>query len=95
MPTVEEMKKDHPELLSTSVLMQGIAENINRLINPKGRRRLGFAVLVFEFNKPGIANYASNAKREEIIAALREAADRLETRDLMSMEYPFPEEHKH
>ena len=42
--------------------------------------RMGFALLVFEFNKPGISNYVSNARREDMIKSLRETADRLENR---------------
>lgn len=41
-------------------------------------RKIGFALLVFEFNKPGIGNYVSNASRESIIKTLRETATRLE-----------------
>ena len=38
----------------------------------------GFCLLVFDFHKPGIANYISNARREDMIKSLRETADRLE-----------------
>jgi hypothetical protein len=38
----------------------------------------GWALLVFDFYQPGISNYISNAKRADMIKALREAADRLE-----------------
>jgi len=40
--------------------------------------KMGFALLVFEFGKPGIGNYISNAQRSDMIQALRETADRLE-----------------
>jgi hypothetical protein len=39
---------------------------------------MGFALLVFEFNAPGVSNYVSNAERADMIQALRETADRLE-----------------
>lgn len=35
-------------------------------------------LLVWEFNKPGLANYVSNGDRSGMIKALRETADRLE-----------------
>lgn len=38
---------------------------------------LGFCLLVFEFNKAGMSNYISNAKRESIIEALEETVTRL------------------
>lgn len=40
--------------------------------------KMGFALLVFDFHKPGISNYISNAKRSDMITTLRETADRLE-----------------
>lgn len=39
---------------------------------------LGFCLLVFEFSDVGMANYISNTIRQDMIKALREAADRLE-----------------
>ena len=38
----------------------------------------GFALIVFNFHEPGISNYISNARREDMIKSLRETADRLE-----------------
>lgn len=37
---------------------------------------LGFALLVFEFNKPGISNYVSNAQREDMIKSMEETLKR-------------------
>lgn len=42
--------------------------------------KMGFALIVFDFNQPGISNYISNAKRADMIKSLRETADRLEKR---------------
>lgn len=42
---------------------------------------MGFALVVFEFNRPGIGHYISNARRSDIIEALRELADRLEAKE--------------
>lgn len=37
---------------------------------------LGFAILVFEFHKPGISNYISNAQRADMIKAMEETLKR-------------------
>lgn len=61
---------------ATSEIMQSAASSLKSIL-PKG---IGFALLVFEFHKPGISNYISNAQRADMITALRETADRLEKR---------------
>jgi hypothetical protein len=38
---------------------------------------LGYALFVFEFFRPGVANYISNAQRADMIKALEETLDRL------------------
>jgi len=38
----------------------------------------GFSLIVFKFNEPGISNYISNAKRTDMIKALKETVERLE-----------------
>lgn len=40
---------------------------------------LGFALLVYEFNNPGIANYISNGQRQDMIKAMKETIERLES----------------
>lgn len=47
--------------------MRDIASLIKKKLNG-----LGFALLVFEFHKPGMTNYISNAQREDMIKALEE-----------------------
>jgi len=37
--------------------------------------------VLLAFNEPGVAQYVSNARRVDIIKALRETADRLEGRE--------------
>ena len=39
---------------------------------------MGFLLIMFEFSSPGVANYISNGRREDMVEALREAANRLE-----------------
>jgi hypothetical protein len=45
--------------------------------------KIGFALIVFDFFKPGTGNYISNAQRADMIKTLRETADRLERRQDM------------
>jgi len=59
-------------------IMQGLAAGTQDVINEHIGGGMGFAIIVFEFHKPGISNYISNAKRADMIKALRETADRLE-----------------
>lgn len=48
---------------------------------------VGFALVVFEFKAPGIANYISNADREDMIKGLQETVDRLRR----NKDFPTPE----
>lgn len=54
--------------------MRFLAQLIDQMLLGKW----GFTLLVFQKNKPGIANYISNAQRSDMILGLRETADRLE-----------------
>lgn len=54
--------------------MQGIARAVEGMV-PKG---WGFAVLCFSYGENGFMNWVSNARREDMIKALRETADNLE-----------------
>ena len=61
-------------------MMQGLAAGVKGVLNDLLGGNMGFAIIVFEFNKPGISNYVSNGQRADMIQALRETADRLEKR---------------
>lgn len=56
--------------------MKKMAESVEKML-PKD---FGFTILVFPFNNPGVSNYISNANRNDMIKAMREAADRLESK---------------
>ncbi len=64
---------DQPELraLTTSIL-----NGIKAKLPPD----TGFAVLFWPMTQYKLAQYGSNCRREDMIAALRETADRLEKR---------------
>ena len=58
-----------------------LADKIDGLLQETFGAKIGFALLLFDFNKPGIGNYVSNGKREDMIIALRETATRLENNE--------------
>jgi len=58
-------------------LMRVLANHVDHKIR-ETLGHMGFAIIVFEFNHPGVSNYISNASRSDMIQALRETADRLE-----------------
>lgn len=45
---------------------------------PEGLKRIGFAVLVFEYGPGGHMGHASRCERGDLISILREYADNLE-----------------
>ena len=51
--------------------MRDLAEMIEDKLNG-----LGFALIVFEFKKPGMVNYVSNAQRADMVKALKETLNR-------------------
>jgi len=61
----------------TERVMKELGAGINEVTEAMFGKK-GFALIVFDFNKPGISNYVSNAKREDMVVALRETADRIE-----------------
>ena len=62
------------EKIFTADLMQALGGVIKDVL-PKD---MGFALLVFNFDAPGIGNYISNGSRENMITSLRETASILE-----------------
>lgn len=65
-------------------MLQALAQAIDEALNPnkaKDERTIGFCLLVFGFNAPGISNYVSNAERADMIKALEETAMRLKNRE--------------
>jgi len=75
-------KEKRPEQL-TKEFIQALAQGIGEML-PKN---IGFTLLTFEMNKPGIANYASNCNRKDMIQSLFETAYRLkEKQDKVSYE---------
>lgn len=45
------------------------------------KRELGFALMVFRFNRSGPAEFITSGDRDMLVAALRETAARLERRE--------------
>lgn len=78
------MAKNTEGQLNTESAMQRISILINTFFHELCGHDMGFALIVFEFNKPGVSNYISNANRTEMIEALRKAANKLESNHVIS-----------
>lgn len=68
--------------------MRELARILDAYLNGNGPTKLGFALLVFEIRKPGIANYIGNCQREDMLKALKETVARWEA----GQDFPTPEE---
>lgn len=69
------MSKRLPKILPDGNGMRQFADLLKELLPPE----FGFTLLVFPWgDTKGLANYVSNAQREDIIKFLRETATRLE-----------------
>lgn len=62
--------------LPSGAIMRKIIKKAKSLL-PNG---WGVTILVYQFHKPSIANYISDAERPDMIKMLRETADRLESK---------------
>jgi hypothetical protein len=59
---------------------RGIGGTIGRVLDDVyGPKQVGFCLIVFDFGEGGWSTYVSNAQPEDMIAALRELADKRET----------------
>lgn len=57
---------------------QAVARMIDQALNGDGPRRIGFAVLLYEFGEPPQpATYLSNGTREDMIRAIEEWLERV------------------
>ena len=61
--------------------IKALAVTLDSTLQTFYEREMGFTLLIFEFNSDQ-ANYISNAKREDMVKALRETADRIERKQL-------------
>lgn len=61
-------------------LMKALGYTIDKALKDH-LENIGFVLITFGFKTAGIGNYISNGKREDIIKALREAADKLEANE--------------
>jgi hypothetical protein len=70
-----------PDILETEKEMRKLAELIEMALISIHKERLGFALIVFEFGKPGVSNYVSNAERDTMIEGLKETIERLKNKE--------------
>lgn len=71
MKLLEDMTEPELRALTSSIL---------DAVNSRLPDNTGFAVLFWPIGTHGIAQYGSNCRRADMIASLRETADRLERR---------------
>ena len=58
-------------------LINSVCTVVNDMLPPD----TGFCILMFPFGKAGNSQYGSNCNREDMVRALREAANRLDNRE--------------
>lgn len=61
-----------------NVDLHELADKIDRSLEILYGQRMGFALICFEFNEAGVADYVSNCQRSDIIEALFKTAKRLQ-----------------
>ena len=61
----------------TEKAMREIGNAIAECLQALAGHKMGFALIVFEFNKPGVSNYISNAERTTMIKGLKETVEKL------------------
>ena len=55
-----------------------IAKQLDSLFPQIWGQRMGFCLMVFDFDTPSMMNYISNGQRKDMIEALKEAVAKLE-----------------
>jgi hypothetical protein len=69
-------------MLSSEEFLQVIASGLEDIFADLYPERMGFALIVFPFSG-GVSDYISNGERKDMIKALRETADRIETNQII------------
>lgn len=64
-----------PELVRVSKRLQPFGKKLEGNINAMAGKKMGFCLLIFDFNEKGRIEYLSNAKREDMIRAMLEFVD--------------------
>ena len=60
--------------------MNDLARILDQTLNRDGKKRWGFALLVYHFGEPSRMNYIGNGKRADMLVALKELVARWEGR---------------
>lgn len=69
----------------TAALMVECAKCIETIFKEFVKDKIGFVLISFNFDNPGTGNYISNCHRDDVIASLRETADRLENGEVTTV----------
>lgn len=89
-----EPKISKEEIEKASKLLRGIAEGIEEVMEKVMGRRMGFALMMFEFGEVGRANYISNVKREDMRECLKEALAKIRTEADNTNDYEVFDDYK-
>lgn len=65
----------------TESILNYLAQILDDILEKLFGHRMGFTLLIFEFDKPGVSNYIGNGQKEDIIKSLAEAAERLKNNE--------------
>lgn len=68
--------------------LSDLVHTLDKVLEEDCGHRIGFALFCFEFNKPGISNYISNANRNDMIEALEETLKRFKNDEVMPAVIP-------
>lgn len=71
------------DAIEAEEFMRIMASAIEESLAEAFEQKMGFALFCFEFGKPGISNYISNADRSDMIKALKETIKRFENGEFM------------
>jgi hypothetical protein len=71
--------RNGPRLHKMEKSARGVGETIGRVLQEQYGGKVGFCLMLFDFGEDGWSTYVSNAQPEDMIAALRELANKRET----------------
>ena len=69
------------DIIETQEKMRALATMLDEGLNTGDEKKTGFALIVFDFNQPGVGSYVSNGRRDDMILAMKETVGRLENNE--------------
>ena len=72
-----------------------LARELDKRLNPDGKRKQGFVFITFPFGSAAISNYISNAARPDMILFLEETLERFKTGQIRPRKTEFNDQQTH